>query len=423
MVFSPLENSKLLKVVQTLLVVSKNSSHIREVVSQNFPHTTFVTQNPPRGTAHAVMMALPYIKKGITDVLISYGDMPLIQSSTLSQLIHKHRQKKSWLTFATMTLSSSFGYGRVLRHASGVIEAIVEEKDATPAQRKIREVNVGLYVVSLPFLKKALKKIKTTNVQKEFYLTDLIRQAALEEKIADYRLAHSTEGLGVNTQQELAKANQEMSQRKMRELMNDGVVCINPEQITCDAEVRVARGATIMGPCTLLGSTVMGSGCFVEPYTTVRDSVVGQKVTIKSGCYLDHAVVGDEAVIGPMAHLRPGTHLKTGVKVGNFVEIKKSSIGEKSKINHLTYIGDALVGKNVNVGAGTITCNYDGKNKFKTVIQDGAFIGSDSQLVAPVTVGKSAYIGSGSTITKNVPPHSLALSRAAQTIIKRWKRR
>lgn len=422
MIESVIEKAQTLRSQKTVLVVPKENQKIRESLKQ-YKNVNYAVQNPPKGTAHAVMQALPELSKQEGDVIILYGDMPLVTLETLKELLAEHRDQNVNFTFVTSHLEHPFGYGRVIRDADGQPISVVEEKDATDEQKNINEVNVGIYVANLKFLREALKNIKSQNAQNEFYLTDLIFIAAGQGSIYAYDLEDPTEGLGVNTQKELTFANAHLHWQKIEELMAQGVRVLLPDQVIVDKKVKVGAGSVLMGPCYLLGNTRVGENSIIQPNVWIKDSTIGSHVEIKASCYIEESIIGNDAHIGPMAHLRPSTKLADKVKVGNFVEIKKSNVGEASKVNHLSYIGDAKIGKKVNIGAGTITCNYDGKNKFQTVIDDGAFIGSDSQLVAPVRVGKNAYIGSGSTITKNVLPDSLALTRTQQVQIKGWAKK
>lgn len=424
MVEFPIRHAQKLKVKKTILVVPPHSDPIQKGISPSLL-VQWATQKKPLGTAHAVMAAVPFFKTSDNsgDVLIVYGDMPLLTHDTLAHFVAAHRTAKKPLTFMSAVLDRPMAYGRVVRDRLGAIQKIVEEKDATPQQKKIKEVNVGVYVVNVGFLKKALQKISTKNAQKEYYLTDLIEIAVQENNLQGYRLTNSVEAMGVNTQKELAFAEEIFCRQKIEKLMSEGVRFFNPSSIIIDDSVTIGAGSIVMGPATLLKNTVIGTEVIIEPNNFISNTKIGDSCHIKAGCYLDSAQLEESVTIGPMAHLRPQTLLKKKSKVGNFVEIKKSVIGPAAKVNHLSYIGDATVGAEVNIGAGCITCNYDGTHKYQTIIHDGAFIGSDSQLVAPVTIGRGAYVGSGSTITKNVSDYSLAFTRPQQTEIKNWTKR
>lgn len=425
LLYYPLKLAGSLKTNPIVVVVGKNKKPIEEIVSRlRFKKTQLVVQDPPLGTAHAVMTAMKKLKSFKGDILILNGDLPLMTENSLHQLIRLHRESSASLSLITAVLDDPGDYGRVLHNTSGEILGIIEAKDASVVEKGIREINVGVYLVNSSFLNEQLKDVKNTNQQGEFYLPDLVWMAVERSlTVKTLQLANPLEGEGVNTQSELAEANTLTYRHNIKKLMDEGVRVLMPEQVCVDTPVKVGTGTTLMGPCYLIGSTKIGMNCRLEPGTIIKNSVLGNGVTIKAHSYLEESRVDDQAQIGPFAHLRPEAHIKTEAKVGNFVEIKKSTIGEKSKVNHLTYIGDARIGKEVNVGAGTITCNYDGVKKHPTIIEDQVFVGSDSQLVAPVRIGKGATIGSGSTITKNVPPGSLALTRPSQVVVKNWSRK
>lgn len=418
----PLALARALKVRQKVLVVPKDYGAIEAAVNTlSRPGVSFAVQHPPQGTAHAVSCGLKKLEKVTGDILILNGDVPLVTQSDLEQLITQHRQAQAVLSFVSVCLDDPGQYGRVVRDARGIPLAIVEARDASEEQKKITEINAGLYLVDAVFLKEALKRIGTNNDQKEYYLTDLVKIAAAQGlSVQTLTLENAVEGLGVNTPEELAEAEELMYERKRLALKAAEVRLLNSQSVYIDTAVTVGVGTKIMGPCHLFGETEIGRHAVIEPGVLIRNSRVGDAVHLKAGCYIDESDIGHDTAVGPYAHLRPGTKLAAHVKVGNFVEVKKSQVGEGSKLPHLSYIGDAVIGRKVNVGAGTITCNYDGVNKFKTVLEDGVFIGSDTQLVAPVRVGKNAYVGAGSTITKNVSAGSLALTRPAQSEIKGW---
>ena len=421
----PLANLKQLKLAPVLLVVGKNQALVKEETHRlGHKSVSAVVQDPPLGTAHAVLTAMKRLKNFTGDILILYGDMPLLKVQTIRDLVQTHRERQAVLTFLTAVLPNPFGYGRVLRTSRFDPCGIVEEKEATPEQKRIQEINVGVYVVNAAVLSEKLKTIGNQNVKGEYYLTDLVALAFHEQKnLATVVLADPNEGLGVNTQADLTVVNELCHRRQIQRLMEEGVSFATFENVAVDAGVKVGGGTRIGGGVSLLGKTRIGGRCVIESGTVIRDSVIGDGVTIKANSYIEEGVVESNASIGPFARLRPGAHIGSKAKVGNFVEIKKTRIGEGSKVNHLSYIGDARIGIGVNIGAGTITCNYDGFNKSKTVIEDQVFVGSDTQFIAPVRIGRGAVIGAGSTITKNVKPKSLALTRAPQVEIKNWVRR
>lgn len=388
----------------------------------------FVVQEEQLGTGHAVMCAAKELKGLSGDVLILSGDVPLITKETIQALLELHRtgdnKKKPVLSFISTALENPKGYGRVMRDEEGNIVRIVEEKDASPFQRTIKEVNAGLYLVSSKFLLENIEQIGNTNAQKEYYLPDLVELAFKSgERVAALTHLDSEEVMGINNRVELARADKVMRSRINGRLMLSGVTIINPETTYIDEGVTAGMDTTIYPGVHLIGSTSIGVNCVIEEGSRVENSAINDNTVVKSYSIIEDSRVGKEVTIGPFARLRPGNVLKDKVRVGNFVEVKKSTIGAGSKANHLSYIGDSVIGEGVNIGAGTITCNYDGVKKHTTTIEDGAFIGSDSQLIAPVTVGKGAYVGSGTTVTKDVPPGSLMITRAEEKIIEGWVER
>lgn len=413
-----------LKISKTILVVSKKKDKIKNTLtSYPFKGISFAIQDPPLGTGHAVMTALKRNPNLKGHVLIHHGDVPFVSEETFRNLVSIHLKKKAKLTFLTTLLDQPGSYGRVTRK-NRTPSGIVEFKDATPAERKIREINVGTYVVETSFLRKSLKSLSRKNVQKEYYLTDLVGQAFNSgQTTATFQTVNQNEALGVNNKEELCHMQKLIYQKRVQKLINKGVHFIGTDNVIIDSNASAGAGTTIFGPCYLLGKTKVGKNCILEPGTVLKNTQIKNKVIIKAYSYLEEAKVESGAQIGPFAHIRPKSIIGPDAKVGNFVEVKKSKIGKGSKANHLSYIGDATIGKKVNVGAGTITCNYDGYAKYPTILADGVFVGSDTQFVAPVKVGREAVIGAGSTITKDVKPYSLALSRAPQTSVKDWAKR
>jgi bifunctional UDP-N-acetylglucosamine pyrophosphorylase/glucosamine-1-phosphate N-acetyltransferase len=348
-------------------------------------------------------------------VLLLYADVPLLQTSTLARLIEHHRASKASATVLTMDLPEPYGYGRIVRDATGRIQRIVEERDASGPERAITEVNSGIYCFDLAPLFNSLHQLAADNAQGEYYLTDLVAAYRQEKrKIETLGVESATELRGVNSRVDLAELSRVLRDRKNTGLLLGGVTLEDPGSTFIDADVTVGAD-TVIGPGVLLeGSTSIGAGCRVHAGCRLSDTSVGDNVTILDHCLLTGTRVESGARIGPFAHLRPASVVGEGAHVGNFVELKKTSLGRGSKANHLAYLGDATIGDGVNVGAGTITCNYDGVNKHPTIIEDGAFIGSDSQLIAPVRIGAGAYVAAGSSITKDVPAGALALSRVHQ---------
>jgi len=395
--------------------------HQREAVQQHVgDRARFAVQDPPRGTGHAVLQAAPFLRER-GRILILSGDVPLTRAETLRRLLETHEREGNALTILTMRLDDPARYGRIVRDAEGAVQRIVEAKDASDDERAIDEVNGGIYVFEAEELPDRLRNLSSNNAQNEYYLTDMVGVLRREgRRIGTVIVDDPIETLGVDSRAQLARAEAEIQRRVVEKLMSEGVTFRNPATVVIDSTVSIGADSVVYPFVTLEGKTSIGRDCVVEPNVHLVDTTVGNDVHVKTGTVADGAVIEDEAMVGPYAHLRPGTRLGKHVKVGNFVETKKAVFGEGSKASHLSYIGDAEVGADVNIGAGTITCNYDGVNKNKTVIEDGVFIGSDTQLVAPVRVGKGAYVGAGSTITKDVPPDALALSRVPQKTIEGW---
>ncbi|MEA2235928.1 MAG: bifunctional UDP-N-acetylglucosamine pyrophosphorylase / glucosamine-phosphate N-acetyltransferase [Thermoanaerobaculia bacterium] len=399
--------------------------HQREAVQASVgDRARFAVQETQQGTGHAVLQAAEILEKengAGRRVLILSGDVPLTHPETLQQLIDEHERSQNVLTLLTMTPDDPAMYGRIVRDADGAVVRIVEAKDATDEEKRIGEVNAGIYVFDGEHLFDNLRNLSTDNSQGEYYLTDLL--AVLRDagkRIGAVVAPDPIEALGVNSRAELATVEGEIQRRVIAKLMKDGVTFRNPATVVIDSTVSIGNDSVIYPFVTIEGATKIGSRCVVEPGVHLINVTVGDDVHLKTGTVAEDAVIEDEASVGPYAHLRAGSRLGRHVKVGNFVETKKAVFGEGAKASHLSYIGDAEIGAGVNIGAGTITCNYDGVNKHKTVLEDGVFIGSDTQLVAPVRVGKGAYVGAGSTITKDVPAGALALSRTPQRTIEGW---
>ncbi len=379
----------------------------------------FVRQEPQRGTGHALMCAAPALS-GYDQVIVLSGDAPLITAETVRTLRDFHCHKRAAMTILSAQLDDPTGYGRIIR-AGDEVKAIVEEKSCSPAQRKIREINSGFYAFSVKPLFANIEKLKTDNPHAEYYLTDMaavLRRA--KQPVLAMKTGTPSEILGSNTRAELAELDQKMRYQKCLKLMAEGVTIFYPQSCVIDSDVEVAPDTVVQPFVQLLGKTRVGSDCRIRSYSVIRDSVIGNGVVVRQGSILDDARVGNDAVLGPYSHLRPGSEIGERVHVGNFVETKKVRMGKGSKANHLTYLGDAEIGDGVNIGAGTITCNYDGVRKHKTVIEDGVFVGSDSTLVAPIKLGKGSYVGAASCITDDVPPDSLALGRAKQIVKEDW---
>ncbi len=402
--------------------------HQREAVQEAIgSRARFAVQEEQHGTGHAVLQAAPAIEPaGIAGkrVLILSGDVPLTRPETLQRLLDEHERAGNALTLLTMKLPDPGMYGRILRGSDGKVTRIVEAKDASEAEKAIGEVNAGIYVFDGTHLFDNLRNLSPDNAQKEYYLTDLlevIRRGG--HQVGAVVADDPVEALGVNSRADLAQVENEIQRRIVTKLMSEGVTFRNPSTVVIDSTVAIGPDTVVYPFVTIEGTTRIGRDCVIEPGVHLINVTVGNDVHLKTGTVAEDAVIEDEAAVGPYAHLRPGTQLGRRAKIGNFVETKKAVFGEGAKASHLSYIGDAEVGADVNIGAGTITCNYDGKHKNKTIIEDGAFIGSDSQLVAPIRIGRGAYVGAGSTITKDVPADALALTRAPQRVIEGWAKK
>ncbi|MEW6681687.1 MAG: bifunctional UDP-N-acetylglucosamine diphosphorylase/glucosamine-1-phosphate N-acetyltransferase GlmU [Nitrospirota bacterium] len=400
-----------------VVVVGHGGDAVAEWVGRR---AVIVRQEPPRGTGDAVRCALAQVPESAGTVIILSGDTPLVRGETVRGLLEAHRRFEAAVTLAAIELDEPSGYGRVVVGEDGRVVGVVEERDATPDQRAIRLVNGGLYVMDATFLRRALDAIKPDNAQGEYYLPDVIAVAVGRGLVVRAEAVASEEVLGVNTREDLARIEGVMRDRIRRRWMAEGVTLLDPARIWIDDAVTIGRDTTLAPGAWLEGETVVGSGCWLGPASHLINTRLGDGVAVKDGCVIEDAVIEDGASIGPFAHFRPGTVLRKGARVGNFVELKKTELGIGSKANHLSYLGDATVGEGVNIGAGTITCNYDGFKKWRTVIEDGVFVGSDTQLVAPVTVGKGATIAAGTIVTQDVPPGALAIGRAKQTIKEGW---
>ncbi len=398
----------------SMVVIGHGADSVRAALAAR-PSLQFAVQSPQLGTGHALLQAEPALAGKSGTVLLLYADVPLLQTNTLTRLVEHHRASKAAATVLTMALAEPYGYGRIVRDKKGQITRIVEERDASGDQRKIREVNSGIYCFDLKPLFGALHELAADNTQGEYYLTDLVsiyRQRRL--RVETLQLESPGELRGVNSRLDLAELGATLRARKNREVLFAGVTL--EDAATTYIDVDVAIGAdTIVGPgVELQGTTTIGERCRIHAGCRLTNATIGDRVTV-----LDHSVIADSRVdagarIGPFAHIRPLSEVGENAHVGNFVELKKTTMGRGAKANHLAYLGDATIGAGANIGAGTITCNYDGVNKHQTVIEDGAFIGSDSQLIAPVRIGAGAYVAAGSSITTDVPADALGVARARQ---------
>ncbi|HBG04113.1 MAG: UDP-N-acetylglucosamine diphosphorylase/glucosamine-1-phosphate N-acetyltransferase [Geobacteraceae bacterium GWC2_58_44] len=406
-----------------VLVVGHQEEKVRAHFAQR-PEIRFAVQSEQLGTGHAVRCAMSELGEGAGTVLILCGDTPLITAATLAGMLRAHEASGAAVTVMTATLAEPFGYGRIVKVADAYVTAITEEKDASPEERQIREVNAGVYCVDREFLQGAVASLNNDNAQGEYYLTDVVRQAARQGlKCMSFAVADAEEITGVNDRVQLAEAGRVLRGRINRELMLSGVTMIDPQAVYVDRGVRIGRDSVIHPGATITGETVIGERCEIGQGALIRSCIIADDVVVKAGSVMEQSLVREAVAIGPMAHLRPGSELSAHVKIGNFVETKKIFMGEGSKASHLTYLGDATIGRNVNIGCGTITCNYDGVKKHQTVIEDEVFVGSDVQFVAPVTVGRNSLIAAGTTVTANVPADSLAIARAPQVNKEGWKLR
>ena len=413
-----LDTARLLDGSRLCVVVGHEAEQVKSSTSED--DVVFVEQVPQLGTGHAVQLTVPFLDER-APTLILYGDVPLIQEDTLKRLLSKADNQN--LALLTVHLSDPTGYGRIVRDAQGNVSKIVEQKDAHPEQLAISEINTGILIAPTAPLKKWLAQLSNHNAQGEYYLTDVIALAVADGfGIATEHPDTEWETLGVNSKAQLAQLESIYRAQVAQKLLDAGVGLADPARIDVRGDLVCGMDVFIDVNCVFEGVVRLGDNVKIGANCVVRNTQIGAGTEVAPFSHLDGAMIGQKAKIGPYARLRPEAILADDTHIGNFVEIKKSTIGEKSKVNHLAYIGDATIGKNVNVGAGVITCNYDGVNKFQTIIEDGAFIGSDSQLVAPVTIGAGATIGAGSTITKHAPANQLTLARGKQLTIKAWKR-
>ena len=405
-------------------IIGHEAERVKQAVAET--GVNFILQQEQRGTGHAIMCARDALAQ-YGNVIVLSGDVPLIRPETIARLCRIHTEKHAAMTILTAVPANPHGYGRILRRPgskTAEVAGIVEQSALTGKQLKITEINSGIYAFRTTALLAQLDHLKTDNAHHEYYLTDV---AGLLVKARDRVLAleadDAEEVLGVNTRAELARLDGLLRARKAAALMANGVTIFRPETCTIDSSVEIGEDTVLDPFAQVLGKTKIGADCRIGSFSVLRDCELGDAVEVRPGCIVTESKVHSQAVLGPYAHLRPGTEVGERAHVGNFVETKKTRLGRGSKANHLTYLGDAEIGENVNVGAGTITCNYDGVFKHTTVIEDGAFIGSDATLVAPIRIGARSYIGAGSCITEDVPPDSLAIARGQQTTKPDWARK
>jgi bifunctional UDP-N-acetylglucosamine pyrophosphorylase / glucosamine-1-phosphate N-acetyltransferase len=401
------------------IIVGHRAELVRDHLA-GWPQVQFALQEPQLGTAHALQQAEGPLTGRRGTLLLLSGDVPLLRATTLLRLVEAHTGAGAAATVVTALVDRPYGYGRVVR-TEGRIARIVEERDASPAERQIKEINSGIYAFDLDPLWDALHGIASQNAQGEFYLTDLVaiyrrRRLPVETVVVD----DPQQIRGINSRTELAEVGALVRQQKNEELMAAGVTLVDPATTYIDADVEVGADTVIHPGVTLEGQTRIGGACEIHSHVRISDSEIGDRVTVLNCCLVLGSRIAAGATVGPFAHLRPESVVGEGAKVGNFVELKETTLGAGSKANHLSYLGNAVIGEQVNVGAGTITCNYDGQQKHPTVIEDGAFIGSDSQLIAPVRVGRGAYVAAGSSITSDVPAGALGIARGRQTNVEGW---
>ena len=402
-----------LKVKRTLVVIGHQADRVREALA-TYP-VEFISQPDQRGTAHAVLQTEAALHGFQGDVLVVNGDVPLLTDALAETLLHTHRKARAQATLITTMLDNPAGYGRVLRDRGGSFKGIVEEVEATAPQRRVKEINAGIYCFDTRRLYAALHRVRPSAVKGELYLPEVLSiLGRAGGRIATDLADDPREVLGINTRAELAEAYGILRRRVVERLMESGVTCLDPATTHVSVLTTVGRDTVLYPHIQIEGRTEVGEGCTVHSGCRVRDSRLGNRVTLLDGCVIRESEIADEAILGPYAHLRPECRIRRKAKVGNFVEVKKSLIGEGSKVPHLSYVGDTIVGERVNIGAGTITCNYDGFAKYQTIIEDEAFIGSNTSLVAPVRIGRGAIVAAGSTITQEVAPDTLAFGRAQQ---------
>ena len=416
-----LRTAEVARAERVYMIIGHEGEEMRKAFAR--PGLEFIEQKEQLGTGHALMVARPELDGCPSGAVVALvGDVPLLQPETVKALVATHCKERAACTILTMRVDNPTGYGRIVRGAGKRVGAIVEEKVASAAQKKIREVNTGILCFSRQPLLAHLGELSQANAQKEFLLTDLVEIFNRHRlKVAAFE-APAGEARGINDRAQLAEVGKTLRLRKATALMKDGVTLTDPEATYIDEDVVIGPDTVIEPGVSLHGRTRLGSGCRVGPYSTIIDSNLADGVTVRQSCVITNSEIGEGVTIGPYAHLRMGAVIEPAARIGNFVEVKKSTIGRGAKAQHLTYLGDATVGARANIGAGTITCNYDGVNKNPTTIEDEVFIGSGNMLVAPVRIGKGSYTAAGSTITEDVPPESLAIGRSRQVNIEGWAR-
>jgi len=398
---------------KTVVVVGHQADAVKKASEAHA--VEFALQEPQLGTGHAVAVAKDLFQGFSGDVFILCGDIPLIQPGTIRDFIRFHEDERSHLTVMTAFLEDPTGYGRIIRNESELVTRIIEQSDANEAERDVSEINTGLYIADAELLYSLLGKIGANNSQGEYYLTDVVEEAVRQSiPVHAFVLKEPQQATGVNTRSDLATVSNIIWMRLRENLMNAGVTLLDPASVYVDSDVTIGEDTVIHPLVTLSGKTEIGRECVIESGVYIMNSRLGDRVKVLQGSRLDTAVVQDDTSVGPMANLRPEANIGKRARIGNFVEVKKTVVGDGTKAAHLTYLGDSFIGNDVNIGCGTITCNYDGRQKHTTIIRDRCFVGSDVQFIAPVEVGAGSLIGAGSTITRDVPANTLAISRAKQ---------
>ena len=408
-----------LKPERIIVIVGKYLKEIKASL-QDTDSISFAEQREPKGTGDALLKAVPLLGRGRGTVIVVNGDAPLITPETLKKFLVLHRKRRNQLSILSFLAEEPMSYGRLMRDHEGSVMSVIEERDASASQKAIKEVNSGVYAIE-PQALQLLKEIKLNELKGEYYLTDIVHIAREKGlKMDAFRIGSEDEFIGVNTRQELEKAGRLMKDRIINRWKDRGVKFIDAGSVFLSSDTYIGKGTVVYPNVHLEGNTRIGRDCTIYPNVRISESIIEDGVVIKDSTLIESSAVKKMASVGPFAHIRPGSEIGAHARIGNFVEVKKSIVGPGTKASHLSYLGDARIGRDVNIGAGTITCNYDGNKIHITTIEDAVFIGSDSQLIAPVRIGKGAYVGAGSTITKDVPSKALALSRGEQVNIEGW---
>jgi bifunctional UDP-N-acetylglucosamine pyrophosphorylase/glucosamine-1-phosphate N-acetyltransferase len=406
---------------KVIVIAGYEADTVRSAVEERSGDYEVIIQEPQAGTGHAVTQCMDHLAGFDGTVIVLSGDVPGLRPETVKDLARVRIDTDSAVSILSGHFEDPFGYGRIIRGAQGEVLEIREQKDLSKDQVEINEVNLGVYAFDSSFLTRELPNLSSDNAQGEFYLTDLAEAAARSgSKAVTHTIGDHSEALGINTLEELSEVEKRMNREYLEMLMNSGVRIVDPERTWIDETVSIEPDAVIHPTAFLYGQTRVGAGSVIGPGAVITDSSIGRNVEIKPYCVITGSSIDEGAEVGPFAHMRPGSEIRKSGKIGNFVETKKAVIGEGSKVSHLTYVGDAELGQNVNIGAGCVTCNYDGFNKYRTVIEDGVFVGSGTMMVAPITLGKGSLVAAGSTLTKDVPPDALAIARSQQSAKEGW---